>query len=202
MRNQDSNPHRRAGRAAGWAAAWVTALAAAPLAASAAPPVAIADAWVRATPPGVTTAAAYLTITTDDADDRLVGASSDASREVQLHAHVMENGMARMVRRDALPITANAPARLAPGGDHLMLIGLAKPLAPGETIELTLELEHGGSFAIEVPVIDGRGPPPIGQARAPGGHAPARDGQTPAPDRARPHDPRAGDDAGAAPRAP
>jgi hypothetical protein len=124
-------------------------------------PIAISDAWVRATPPGASTAAAYLVIATTGAADRLVGASSDASREVQLHAHVMRGGVAQMTEIDALPVVPDAPATLAPGGNHLMLIGIARPLAAGDRVRIALQFERGGIVEVEIPVRDARGSSPV-----------------------------------------
>ena len=45
-----------------------------------------------------------------------------------------------------------APTVLAPGGLHIMLIGLKQKLAPGDSVPLTLVFEHAGEITIEAPV--------------------------------------------------
>jgi len=122
----------------------------------AASPVTIAAAWARATPPGVTTAAAYLTVTNDGAADRLLGASSPAARQVLLHAETEEHGVQHMRQLESLEVPAHGDVALAPGQMHLMLIGIAAPLKPDATIKMTLHFEKAGDLTIDVPVRDGR----------------------------------------------
>jgi copper(I)-binding protein len=122
----------------------------------AAPPVAITAAWARATPPGVTTAAAYLTVTNDGPADRLLGAESPAARQVLLHTEVEEHGMQHMRQLDSLQVPAHGNVELAPGRMHLMLVGIAAPLKPDTTIKVTLRFEKAGDVTIDVPVRDGR----------------------------------------------
>jgi copper(I)-binding protein len=128
-------------------------VAAAP--AAAAPPT-VTDAWIRATPPGAVTAAAYLTITCGSAADRLVDVATPAARAVELHTNVVEGGVQRMVRLAELTLPAGEAVRLEPGGLHLMLIDLAKPLVPDTTVVLSLRFEEAGTVEIEAPVVDAR----------------------------------------------
>lgn len=128
---------------------WCTA------ASSAEPPI-VTDAWVRATPPGVTTAAAYLTLTSVDGDDALVAAETTAARTVELHASTMANGMHHMHALESIPLAKGTPVALAPGGTHIMLIGIAAALRPGDTVPLRLRFASGVELELGVPVRDGR----------------------------------------------
>ncbi|MBX9756541.1 MAG: copper chaperone PCu(A)C, partial [Pseudomonadaceae bacterium] len=47
-------------------------------------------------------------------------------------------------------IPAGGEAKFAPGGNHLMLFGLQKPLVAGERFPLTLEFEKAGKVEVEV----------------------------------------------------
>jgi copper(I)-binding protein len=116
----------------------------------------IVDAWARATPTGVETAAAYLKIENIGDADRLVAARSPVSREVQIHDHVRNGLFMRMVRLDALELPAASVTEFAPGGRHLMFIGIAGPFIPGRAIELTLVFERSGERTVVVPVRDAR----------------------------------------------
>jgi copper(I)-binding protein len=141
--------------------------------AAAAPP-AVEGAWARATPPSAKTGAVYLTLTADSVD-RLIGAQSPAAREVQIHTHVSEGGMSRMMQLPELALPAGEGMRLEPGGLHLMLIDLARPLVAGEQIELRLTLADAGAVELIVPVLDARasGPrPTAGDHGAHGAHGP------------------------------
>ena len=122
----------------------------------AAPTVMITAVWARATPPGVTTAAAYLSLTNEGPADRLLGASSPAARQVLLHAEVEEHGMQHMRQLESVEVPAHANVDLAPGQIHLMLVDIAAPLKPDTTIKVTLHFEKAGDVTIDVPVLDGR----------------------------------------------
>jgi copper(I)-binding protein len=133
--------------------------------AAAVEPPAISDAWIRATPPGARTAAAYLTITGGAAADRLVGASTPAAGAVEIHTHVAAGGLQRMVRLEDLGLPAGEPVRLEPGGMHLMLLDLAAPLEAGTKVRLSLRFAAAGALELEVPVVDARGGAPPGRTQ-------------------------------------
>jgi periplasmic copper chaperone A len=137
----------------------LAALACARAAGAAEPPIQIVDPWARATPPGVENGAVYCKIVNHGGADRLVASRSSAAHGVEIHASVAENGVVEMRRVEALPIGAGAAVELAPGGTHVMLVGLAAPLAAGATVELTLVFATAGEIAVQVPVVDARAPP-------------------------------------------
>jgi copper(I)-binding protein len=115
--------------------------------------ITVHDAWVRA-PMGQTgTSAVYMTLKTiDDRADRLIAAASPAAAGAKLHTHIMDAGVARMRPVAAIEIAPGAPTVLAPGGVHIMLIGLAEKLVEGDTLPLSLSFEHAGTVELEVPV--------------------------------------------------
>jgi copper(I)-binding protein len=134
----------------------VAALAACAAGLAAAAPPAVSGAWVRATPPGAKTGAAYLTILTDGTADTLVAATSPAARTVELHTHVAENGLSRMQRLDAVPLPAGENVRFEPGGLHLMLIDIAAPLVAGQHVTLALQFANAGVVEVTAPIVDAR----------------------------------------------
>lgn len=115
--------------------------------------VEIGHPWSRATAPGAPNGATYLTLTNVGAEaDRLLSASSPAAAKVELHTHMMDNGIMRMRPVDAVEVTPGSPTTLAPGGLHLMLLGLKEPLAKGKAFPLTLVFEKGGPVTVQVDV--------------------------------------------------
>jgi copper(I)-binding protein len=118
--------------------------------------VEVAGAWARATPPGAKTAAIYLDLHNSGANDALVAAVTDTAQETQLHTHRHEGGMMRMEQVERFELPAGEVISLKPGGKHLMLIGLLRPLQPGETVNLTLLFENRDRLLLQVPVRDGR----------------------------------------------
>jgi copper(I)-binding protein len=123
-------------------------------------PVTATAAWIRATPPGARTAAAYLTLTNAGPADRLLGATTPAARAVEVHTHVLEGGMQRMLPLADLPVPAGAAVTLEPGGLHLMLVDLTAPLEAGARVVLSLRFAVSGALELEVPVVDARARPP------------------------------------------
>ena len=110
--------------------------------------------WARATPAGATTGAVYLTITNKSQEmDRMLSASSDVADKLQIHEMKVVNGTMEMREvPSGLPVPAKGSVVLKPGGFHVMLIGLKKPLKAGETIPLTLDFEKAGKVSITVPI--------------------------------------------------
>lgn len=117
---------------------------------------AVGGAWARATPPGAQAGAVYLTLVGDDAPDRLLGGSTPAARELEIHTHVHADGMMRMEQLPSLEIGAGETVVLKPHGLHLMLIGLKSPLVAGDEISVTLDFERAGAMELTVPVQDAR----------------------------------------------
>lgn len=117
--------------------------------------IAVRDAYARASMPGAPTGAVFMVIeNAGTSDDRLVGVRSDVAARAELHTHRMEsNGVMRMVAvEDGFVVPAGGSHTLARGGDHVMLLGLSRSLAQGDTIALTLEFEDAGAIVVDVPV--------------------------------------------------
>lgn len=128
-----------------WIAAFAAALLSAPAVAQQEAAVALLDVWVRALPPGQPNTAAYLTVANHSGvASRVVGASADVADKVEIHTTREIDGYMRMEQLADLPLPPGQSVTLAPGGTHLMLLGLARMPAVGETVRLCLELEPGG----------------------------------------------------------
>ena len=134
------------------------ALAACSPAQTAAPAVLAADPWVRATVgtemPEMT--ALFVNLTNPSEEDRMLVAADcgDVAAKVELHEMVKADG--QMVMQEAeggLPVPAGEHAHLAPGGPHVMLMGLTGELAAGgEEIACTLEFDDGQTIELVAPV--------------------------------------------------
>jgi copper(I)-binding protein len=101
----------------------------------------ISDAWVRATAPGQKVAAAYLTLQSGSRS-KLVRVDSSVAAKAELHSMRVEEGVMRMRQLDSIELPPGATIKLEPGGDHLMLIDVAKPLATGDKVPLVLTLKR------------------------------------------------------------
>jgi copper(I)-binding protein len=115
----------------------------------------IGHPWARATPPSAPAGGGYLTITNKGTEsDRLVSAKSPAAGAVQVHEMKMEGNVMRMREVDGgLAIPPGATVALAPGGLHLMMMGLKEPLKQGEKVPATLVFEKAGSIDVELVIM-------------------------------------------------
>ena len=139
------------------------------LVANAAPATAtpmVHDAWVRATPPGVTTAAIYMVLHNPAATPvTLRQASSPLARQLELHTTTTDaQGVSRMAAlTTGLLVPAGAHVALAPGGHHVMVYGLQAPLVSGQELPLRLEFDQGPAITTRVKIM----PPDYWPATAP-----------------------------------
>jgi len=114
----------------------------------------IGQPWARATPPSAPAGSGFLKITnTGSTPDRLVSASSPAAELVQVHEMKMDGNVMRMREVDnGLEIPAGGSVKLAPGGLHLMMMGLKGPLKQGTSVPVTLVFEKAGRIDVELTV--------------------------------------------------
>ncbi len=113
----------------------------------------IKDPWARASAGMAGAGAAFMSIANTGDVDRLVSASADVSEVVELHTHIMEEGIMKMRRVATIDIPADTTVPLQPGGLHVMFIGLKAPLVEGQTVPVTLTFETAGEVNVSVPVL-------------------------------------------------
>ncbi len=125
----------------------------------------IGHPWARATPKGATVGGAYLTVTNNGATpDKLVGVTSPVAKQVSVHEMKAENGIMKMRPVEGgLEIEPGQTVTLKPGGYHLMLEDLNKPLKEGERVPATLEFAKAGKVNVEL-AVEGMGATHKGQA--------------------------------------
>jgi len=129
---------------------WLIALALVELPAWA--QVSVDKPWSRATPPGAKGGAGFMRLRNAGAADRVVGASSPVAGRVEMHITVRDGDVMRMREVKAFEDPAGGSYELKPGGAHLMLVDLRRPLKKGERVPLTLKLEKGGELKLELSV--------------------------------------------------
>ena len=112
--------------------------------------VEVSDAWTRATMPGQKVAGVYMHIKVDR-PARLIGVQSRAAKAAEVHEMSHAGGVMKMRKIETLDLPANRAIKLEPGGLHVMLFDIGKPLAPGDRVALTLIVEQAGK-RVEVPV--------------------------------------------------
>ncbi|MGI9394660.1 MAG: copper chaperone PCu(A)C, partial [Boseongicola sp.] len=97
--------------------------------------------------------AAYLTIQSTE-NDKLTKLSTPMAAKVMIHSTETDtDGVSRMHHMMSLDLPAGQVVTLAPGGLHLMLMGIGSKLDEGTSFPMTLEFEKAGSVTVEVQVL-------------------------------------------------
>ena len=114
----------------------------------------ISQPWARATAPTAPAGGGFLTITNrGTATDRLIAVRTPVAEQAQIHEMKMDGSVMRMRELErGLEIPAGATLTLAPGGFHLMLMGLKKPLTKDTRVPLTLVFEKAGTIDVELAI--------------------------------------------------
>jgi copper(I)-binding protein len=114
----------------------------------------VTEARARPTPPGVSVGAVYFSITNAGSKaDRLLSVSTPVANRVELHESRNMRGLVEMREVTSVECPPGATVRATPGGLHVMLLGLAAPLAAGTELSVSLQFRDAGVLTIEVPVV-------------------------------------------------
>lgn len=147
-----------------FAAAWVAAVATLglPTVVHAAPAagvemavdsgVMVHEAWARASAGAATTGAVYVMLMGGDQADTLVGVSTPRADAAEVHESIDDNGIMKMRSVAGVPIPAHGMVTFSPNGYHIMLMGLKRPLAAGQSFPLTLRFAHAAPMTVDVTV--------------------------------------------------
>ncbi len=92
--------------------------------------------------------AVFLTIDNAGEADRLVAASSPLTDRVELHTHLIEDGIMKMRQIEAIDVAANSKTELKSGGHHIMLFGVETLPEKGSMVPLSLTFEKAGTVDI------------------------------------------------------
>lgn len=113
----------------------------------------VTDPWARASILVSRPGAAYITIESSE-NDKLIQLNTPIAAKVMIHAtEIGSDGVSRMRHIESLDLPAGQVVSLAPGGLHLMLMGIASKLEEGTSFPMTLEFEKAGDIAVEFPVF-------------------------------------------------
>ncbi|WP_020180688.1 copper chaperone PCu(A)C [Methylopila sp. M107] len=113
--------------------------------------LAIEHPWSRATTPGAKVGGGFLTVTNGgSAPDRLLAVSAAFAAKVEIHESLEQDGVAKMREIEGgVEIKPGETVAFAPGGKHLMFLGLTQPLAKGEKVKGELTFEKAGKVDVE-----------------------------------------------------
>jgi len=109
--------------------------------------LAIENAWVKTADSGMTAVFGEIR-NTSSSSVIVISATTSASPEAGLHEMAMVGGTKQMrPKKGGFVIPAGTTHLLAPGGDHIMVMGITRPIRPGDKVDVTLNLA-GGSTAV------------------------------------------------------
>jgi copper(I)-binding protein len=128
----------------------------------------VTQAWSRATPGGSKVAGGYLTIENKALiADRLLSGSTVAAKKLEIHEMAVNDGiMAMRPVENGLTIEPGRTVKFAPGGLHLMFVGLVAPLQQNDRIPVSLKFEKAGEIMVlfEVQAMGAPAPGPLSNA--------------------------------------
>lgn len=104
----------------------------------------VEDTYARSANP--MTGAIFMTLENHrDVECTLQAVELDVAERVELHSHTEEDGIMKMGRIEGgIRIAPHESHALSRGGDHVMLLGLTRKLADGDSIDLTLDFGDCG----------------------------------------------------------
>lgn len=105
---------------------------------------------IRVASPASKTGAGFMTISNrGPVADRLLAVTTTASNRADLHGTISEAGVMKMrAQADGLSIPPGGRVTLAPGGLHVMFIGLKAPVPAGRLIKARLQFERAGAVDV------------------------------------------------------
>jgi periplasmic copper chaperone A len=102
--------------------------------------VVVTDAWVRTTIPQQKATGAFMQLTAAHGT-RLVDVSSPVAGLAELHEMSVDRDVMRMRPVAGIDLPAGTTVALKPGGYHVMLMDLRRPLGNGQRVPVTLVFE-------------------------------------------------------------
>jgi copper(I)-binding protein len=119
----------------------------------------IGHPWSRPTPKDANIAGGYLTITNKGKTvDRLIGGSSPAASQIEVHEMVDVDGMTKTrPLANGIEIKPGKTVELKPGALRIVLLGLKEPFQVGQKIKGTLVFEKAGPVEIVYNVEENAG---------------------------------------------
>jgi copper(I)-binding protein len=135
----------------------------------------VTDVWSRASATSQLTGVVYFDVTGGESGDALIAArvSTEVAGSTEIHETVAVDTSTTMAGHDmggstmaghdmggamtmhpvsAVHVGAGETVSFEPGGYHVMLMGLVRPLQVGETFEVTLVFEHAGEITVTAEV--------------------------------------------------
>lgn len=113
----------------------------------------VESAWIRSAPASAPTLAAYAVLTnTGTSMLKITSTTAPSMQMAMLHESSIVNGVAQMRMLDSLSIPAGAKLELAPGGKHIMLMGMKAVPKEGDHVTIVFTDSLGCATSAEFSV--------------------------------------------------
>lgn len=115
--------------------------------------VSVQDPWVKAADSGMTAAFGTLRNASDKKVTIVSATAEGVSDHVELHEMAADDDgqMVMREKKGGFVLPAGKSHTLEPGGDHIMLMDLPKPIKPGQDVRVTLTFSDKSTMAFTAP---------------------------------------------------
>jgi copper(I)-binding protein len=115
--------------------------------------ISVETPYIRATIPGTSITSAYMGLKNNSNNEAvLIGASSSVSDRIEIHQHIMSDGMMKMRHVEKLVLNAKEQVTLQPMGYHLMIFNVKRTLTPQDNVLITLHFKQQKDVVVTLPV--------------------------------------------------
>lgn len=127
-------------------------------------PIEISGAFARATLPNAPVGGGFMTLTNTGAeDDRLVAVRAGVAQRVELHEMALVGDVMQMRHLpEGIALPAGGTVTLAPGGLHVMFMGINQAFVEGQCVEAVLTFERAGDAEVCIPIASAAAREPEG----------------------------------------
>lgn len=116
-------------------------------------PLAATDVTILAPMPGHRMAVAYLSLENRGSTPvTLTRVTSPQFSSVEMHATIVDDGVAAMTSFDSITIAGQSNIDFAVGGQHLMLLAPHTELVPGDDVTLRFHYDQAGVLHLTAPL--------------------------------------------------
>lgn len=131
-------------------------------------PVEVVQPWSRPAVAGFNGAGFMTLVNHGRRPEALTAVESPAAARVEMHRSQMTGGVMSMGPVSRVEVPAGGSVRFAPGGYHLMFMGLKRALNPGDHVPATLVFQGGRRIQVAFEVTSGAPPaaPSVGHSDA------------------------------------
>lgn len=124
--------------------------------------ITIGHPWMTPMEPGQTSAEAYMSfLNNGEQEDALISVTTPVAEKVEIINVIKENGQNKSNTLNNLALAHDRPTPMRPGGMHLLMSGIQKPLMEKDRFPMTLTFAKAGKVDVEIIVHP---PKPLGGA--------------------------------------